>query len=892
MHQETPVQLGNYELLSLVGAGGMGEVYRARDIRLPRLVAIKVLRGDIARSEEVRQRFEREARAISSLNHPHICTLYDIGRENGVDYLVMELVEGETLEDRLREGALQLDQAVLYAIQIADALDQAHRRGVVHRDLKPGNIMLTKAGVKLLDFGLAKLQTVSIGAPGQDPSMRLASREGTILGTPQYMAPEQVRGKVADPRTDIFALGAVLFEMIAGQRAFQGATEADVATAILSTEPRNLSSLQGCVPARLDHVVKRCLAKDLDERWQTARDVMLELEWIGEGPETAPLPTAAPSLRQWLGWITTAILAVALACFALLYPPRATKFPPGTVRFTVLPPADSTLEDSAPALSPDGSRLAFVATEQGHPRLWIRSLDSLTAQPLPGTEGASSPFWSPEGRVIAFFAGGKLKKIDLSGKAPQTLCDAPAARGGAWSHEGVILFAPRVTDRLYRIPAAGGEPTPVTKLDPTRAENSHRWPYFLPDGRHFLYFIRAGKPDSQGIFVGALEAKPNATDRQLLVNVDSNAEFVRSRSGAGFLLFVREGALTAQPFDAGRLVTTGEAFPVMENVSSLKNDAASFFSVSESGALAYADLPAARESQLVWFDRSGARLKEMHEPGVYSHLRLSQDAKQAALDALDPYKGTFDIWLVQFPHGLRTRFTSGPTAVMYPIWSPDGGQILFSSSRDGVYNLYEKANTGAGVEQLLYQSNESKWPTDWSRDGRFIIYQVDDPKTHRDLWALPMIGERKPFPFLRTEFIEQNARFSPNGRWVAYASDESGASEVYVRSFPDASGKHRVSSHGGDRPVWRGDGKELFYVAPQGELMAAPVIAGDAFETGAAERIGGNIRLEPNSVVWDTNYDEAANGQRFLAAIPVVRTNTAPITIVLNWPAQLSIDRR
>jgi len=742
MRLDTPVRLGNYELLSLLGAGGMGEVYRARDVRLPRIVAIKVLRGDAGDIAELRERFEREARAVASLNHPHICTLYDIGREDSVDYLVMELVEGEPLGDRLKQGALPVDQSVLYAIQIADALDQAHRRGVVHRDLKPGNIMLTKAGVKLLDFGLAKLQPVSTAAStGTDISTPFLSREGTILGTPQYMAPEQLRGRAADARTDIFALGAVLYEMIAGRKAFEGVSEADVAAAILSSEPPSLMGTQFGVPALLDHVVKRCLAKDPDERWQTARDVMLELEWMGEASEIVSGLPQVPSRWQRLGWPIAASLAVMLAFIAILYlrhpaPPRLRQG-----RFAVSLPVGASLEDSAPALSPDGSHLAFIATQESQPRLWIRRMDSLAVQSLPGTEGASNPFWSPTGGAIAFFSGGKLKVMNLDGGAPQILCDALPGRGGTWSREGIILFAPHVSDRLYRIPAAGGEPVPVTTLDPARAENSHRWPKFLPDGRHFLYYIRSGKPETQGIFVGTLDAKPTSTDRRRLLNVDSNAEYVPMGNPAGLLLFVRGRGLLAQPFDPDRLLIKGEAFLVVENVSALKNNAAASFSASENGALAYGDFPAP-EAQLIWFDRSGRRLSELPERGSYVRLRLSPDEKQAAVYTMNPEKGTADIWLVELSHGLQTRFTTGRTGEMYPVWSPDGHRIAFSSLRDGVYNLYQKASTGAGVEELLVKSDTSKWPVDWSRDGRFILYQVDDPKTHTS--RSPHLCARQP----------------------------------------------------------------------------------------------------------------------------------------------------
>jgi eukaryotic-like serine/threonine-protein kinase len=883
MHGQLPVRLGNYELLSLLGAGGMGQVYRARDVRLSRSVAIKMLRGDAADIVELRERFEREARAVASLNHPHICTLYDIGCEDSVDYLVMELVEGETLGNLLEKGALSADQAVLYAIQIADALDQAHRRGVVHRDLKPGNIMVTKAGVKMLDFGLAKLQPISTAElTGTDISTRFLSREGTVLGTPQYMSPEQLRGRAADARTDIFALGVVLYEMIAGRRAFEGGCEADVAAAILSSQPPSLMSTQRGVPPPLDHVVKRCLAKDPDERWQTARDAMLELEWIGEAPALPSGPAGAPSRWQRLGWPMAALLAVMLAFLAILYLRRPA--PPWLRegRFAVSVPVGASLEDSAPVLSPDGSQLAFIATQDGQRRLWIRRLDSLAVQALPGTEGASGPFWSPQGNAIGFFSGGKLKEINVSGGGPQVLCDAMAGRGGTWNREGVIVFASSVSDGLYRISAAGGEPVPVTTLNPARLENSHRWPKFLPDGRHFLYYIRSGKAETQGIFLGTLNAQSTSADRRPLLNVDSNAEYVPMRNPGGLLLFVRERGLIAQPFDADRLRTTGEPFLIVENVSGLKNDAAACFSASENGVLAFGDFPSP-QSKLIRFDRLGRRLTEMLEPGPYMRVRLSPNEKQAAVYTMNPLKGAAEIWLVELSHGLQTRFTTGRTGEMYPVWSPDGRRIAFSSLRDGVYNLYQKASAGTGVEELLVKSNVSKWPVDWSRDGRFILYQVDDPKTHTDIWVLALTGERRPFQLLGTEFVERNARFSPEGRWVAYASNETGQFEIYVLSFPDSSVKRRISINGGDRPVWRGDGMELFYVMPGGELMAAPMKANPGLEVGAAKRILGAVSLEPSSVVTWTNYDVAAEGQQFLAAISVKRTSPAPITIIMNW---------
>jgi len=925
----TGSRLGPYEILAPLGAGGMGEVYRAKDTRLDRTVAIKVLPSHLSSSGEVRQRFEREAKTISQLSHPHICALYDVGHQDGTDYLVMEYLEGDTLAARLAaRGALPVEQVLRYGVEMADALDKAHRQGVVHRDLKPSNVMLTKSGVKLLDFGLAKTFGRPLdaagreqAAAGQHPMAGNAltsiptvmgspnlTQEGTILGTVQYMSPEQLEAKQADARTDIFALGCVLYEMATGKKAFSGTSQASLISAIMQNDPPPISQVQPMTPPALDRVVKTCLAKDPDDRWQTAHDVKLQLQWIAEGGSAAGLP--APAVvrrkgREVLAWGLVAVLCVALAA-ALAFGLRRRQNVAGEriTRLSLLPPEKATFVPGTLAVAPDGSRIAFVAlTSDSRRLLWVRPLDALEAQPLSGSEGAISPFWSPDSRFIGFFADGKLKKVEPSGGVPQTVCDAaPIAggggapgngRGGTWNRDGTIVFAPNPLTVLHRVSAAGGQPEPLTVLDAARQENSHRWPNFLPDGRHFLFFARSRQRENRAIYLGSLDSK--VTRR--LMPADSNAVF----APPGYLLFLREGTLVALPFDEKTFQWTGEPIRIAEKVRGADAQAAASFDVSETGVLAYGS-GSTTNQQLAWFSREGKRLGSVGPGGSYLAFRLSPDQKRVALDVLDPEVGGRQIWLLDLGRDIASRITSEPWQQQLPIWSPDGDRLVFASDREGIFNLSERPASGVGGEKPLFKSSTGDLPSDWSPDGRYILFErvdagpasasktTQDPQwwgpARRSLWVMPMSGESKPTPVLQSPFSESYGRFSPDGRRIAYVSNESGRSEVYVETFPVPTGKMRISTHGGTEPFWRRDGKELFYLAPDRRLMAVSVEAGPSrFDAGRPQPL---FEIAPEQIgAMRHRYAVTADGQRFLLATIAEESFSPAITVVLNWTAAL-----
>jgi eukaryotic-like serine/threonine-protein kinase len=888
-------KLGPYEVVAQIGAGGMGEVYRARDARLDRIVAIKVLPVHLADNPELRERFEREARTIGSLNHPHICVLHDIGHQDGIDYLVMEYLEGETLAERLKKGALPLEQVLRYAIEIADALDKAHRKGVTHRDLKPGNIMLTKSGAKLLDFGLAKLRQDTVPATpfSQLPTAKDAvTARGTILGTLQYMAPEQVEGGEVDGRTDIFAFGAVVYEMATGRRAFEGKSQASVIARILDSDPPPISSLQPMTPPALDRVVKTCLAKDPDDRWQTAGDLCRELKWIAEGGSQAGVPAPAIARRKGplrnirVAWSVAAITFIigALVVGAFWYFRRAPQ-DAQTMRFFVSLPDKAGLAGSGTvtsgqagslSLSPDGRWVAFVAGgAEGKYRLLVRSLDALTAQALAGTDGASSPFWSPDSRFLGFFAGGKLKKIEVSGGPPITLCDAPDNRGGTWSRDGVIVFAPNYPGILQKVSASGGVPATATML--AKGEIAHVRPVFLPDGRHFLYNANTGSASGVPIYTASLDSN----ERKLLLNTDGSNVFYTQEH----ILFLREMTLMAQPFDSRRLVFTGEAFPVAEEIQTQPGTPPyGVFSASGNGVLAYQTGTGAAGSQLVWSDRSGKQAGVLGDSARYADLELSPDGKRASVSIPDQAGKGRDIWLYDVARALRTRFTFDPANELASIWSPDGSRVVFNSDRKGHLDLYQKASSGAGTEEVLLEDNLDKYPVSWSPDGRFILYVSTGGPTGNDLFVLPLSGDRKPVPFLQTPFNEGNGQFSPDGRWIAYRSDESGRGEVYVAPFPGPGGKWQISTGGGIYPRWRHDGTEIFYFTLDNKLVAAAVNGkGSSFEVGAVKPLS-----ETHAVIGGRYpYAVSGDGQRFLINTLPEQATSAPITVVVNWTAGL-----
>jgi len=890
-------KLGPYEILSAIGAGGMGEVYRARDTRLERIVAIKVLPAHLADRAELRERFDREAKTIASLNHPHICTLFDTGHQDDIDFLVMEYLEGETLSQRLAKGSLPIQQVLQYAIEISDALDKAHRKGVTHRDLKPGNIMLTKSGTKLLDFGLAKLKQDAAPASAQLTELPTAkdplTAQGTLLGTLQYMAPEQVEGKEVDARTDIFAFGAVVYEMTTGKRAFQGKTQASLIAKILEIDPPPISSLQPMTPPALDRVVKKCLAKEPESRWQAAGDVCDELRWIAEGGSQTGMPAPVAASRKSplgdarLAWILAAVFFLAVLALGYSVYSRPAPQQARAVRFTLFPPEKWSLAGTgavttgatAPVnISPDGQQVAFVAvSEEGKTLLWVRSLDALTPQSFAGTEGASAPFWSPDSRSLGFFAAGKLKKIDLSGGPPITLCDAPDNRGGTWNRDGLIVFAPTNTSALQKVAASGGVPAAATVLG--QGELGHIRPSFLPDGRHFLYSTIAPRLGLGGpIYLGSLDS----AERKMLFNANSaNAHYTQ-----GYILFLRETTLVAQPFDARRLELTGDAFPIAERIrTSASTQPYAYFSASDNGALAYQTGAETANSQLLWFDRTGKQIGALGDPAAYSALELSPDGKRASVSIPDEAGKGQDIWLYDLARGLRTRFTFGPAGVSESVWSPDGSRIVYNSRRKGSFDLYQKASSGAGSEEILLENNVDKYPISWSPDGRFLVYGSLGSSRTGDLFVLPLTGDRKPFPLLQTQFGGTNdGRFSPDGRWVAYRSSESGRSEIYVASFPGPGGKWQISNAGGTYPRWRHDGSEIYYLTADNRLMVASVNGkGAGFEVGAVKPLF-TTRI---ATVGSYQYDVSADGQRFLINTSPEQATSAPITIVLNWTAGL-----
>ncbi|PYV30024.1 MAG: hypothetical protein DMG22_21630, partial [Acidobacteria bacterium] len=700
--------------------------------------------------------------------------------------------------------------------------------------------------------------------------------EGAIVGTFQYMAPEQVEGKDADARTDIFAFGAVLYEAATGKKAFDGKTTASVIAAVLERQPAPVSSLRPMVPPALDRIVATCLAKDPDERFQSAHDLFLQFTWIREAGSQAGVPAPFATRRKGrerAAWAAATIFALALAVLVANTFLRQEK--KGSIRFSVLPPENASFPPvPSMSVSLDGRRLAFYAhTTDGKDLLFVRSLDNLTAQPLQGTDDGQFPFWSPDSRYLGFFADGKLKKIDVTGGPPVTLCDAPNGIGGTWNREGVIVFTPNGGNPLYRVSDSGGVPTPVTSIDHSRHELEHDWPEFLPDGRHFLYLADRSVAQDRWICAGSLESK----ETTCLVNVNSNGIY----APPGYLLFVRGGTLVAQPFDAKRLRITGEAFPVAESVGMYTFGGYAYFSVSESGLLAYQN-ESAQNTELRWYDRSGTKRGTVGQPGDYTNPALSPDGSKVAVGLRDPQTKTRDIWVFDLKRGTASRLTFDPADDLNPTWSSDGNRIVFTSDRKGNRDIYEKPANGTGEEQLLFQSNESKDVTDWSSDRKNVVYDVDFPMT--SVWVLPLSGDRKPFPYVQANYNAQQGQLSPNGRFIAYSSDESGRLEVYVQTFPERRGKWVISTAGGFGPQWRHDGKELFYLAG-GKIMAVEVKTDSSqFEAGIPKLL---FDAQIHEAGWRNQYVVSSDGQRFLVTAPVEKAASTAMTVVVNWASEL-----
>jgi eukaryotic-like serine/threonine-protein kinase len=851
-------KLGPYEILALVGKGGMGEVYKARDPRTDRDVAIKIS------AEQFNERFDREVRAVAALNHPNVCTLFDVGP----NYLVMEYVEGEA-----PQGPLPLEEALRIAEQIAAALEAAHEKGIVHRDLKPANIKVKSDGlVKVLDFGLAKMGGTSAAQSEESPTLSMAATQaGVILGTAAYMAPEQARGKPVDQRADIWAFGVVFHELLSGRKLFQGDDLTETLASVVKEKP-DLST----VPPRVRRLLEACLQKDPKQRLQAIGDMRLLLQ--DDAAEGALQPVARSQNK--LPWAIAVALAIAAGALGYLALRHSREEAPRLAKLYFAPPEKGSINETngpAVAVSPDGRRVVFKAAVDGKNSLWVRDLDSLSLRMLAGTDNANLPFWSPDSRWIGFFAQGNLMKIDVAGGPTITICSADSGRGGTWNENDVIVFAPKNTGALFRVSAAGGTAAPLTELDTTRKEDAQRFPWFLPDGRHFLYLSRSGDADKTAVLIGDLESK----DRKEIVKVASNAVYIST----GYLLFARDRTLMAQSFDAAKLQTTGDPVPVAEQVDYRNGGFAySYFSASQNGVLAYASGGYGGNLQITWFDRTGKSAGAVGKPVDVQWASLSPDGKFVVTDrASNAGSGDRDIWLYDLARGTEQRITFAGNNT-FPIWSPDGARIAFLATREGSGKLLAKAANGTGTEETLEAA--TKAPMDWSRDGRYLTSATlnGNPKTGNDIWMLPMKdspGDRKPTPVFQTDFQESYNKISPDGRWLAYQSDESKRAEIYVVGFPGLNGKWQVSVDGGRIPVWSRDGKELYFLGANNKLMAVEIKPGAQFQAGVPKPLF-DVQLGPSS----PNFDVSADG-RFLIATPIEQAAAVPMTVVLNWQAGL-----
>jgi serine/threonine protein kinase/Tol biopolymer transport system component len=876
-------RLGPYEIIDLIGVGGMGEVYRARDSRLDRIVAIKVLPQIAVLDPMLRQRFEQEARIVAGISHPHICAIFDVGREGSIEYLVMECLEGETLADRMAHGLLPLDLVMAYGAQIAAALAAAHRHGVVHCDLKPANIMLTRGGVKLLDFGIAQLRAERAGTSGLRLAAELPTAEAKplrepVAGTLYYMAPEQLRGTTVDGRSDIFALGAVLYQMVSGRRPFEGDTEASLIAAVLDAAPLPLESVPARpVPVQLEHLIRTCLAKDPDERWQSAQDIQRELAFIATGRATAGVVRRGRKLWQhWPQWVI--LISAIAASLVVLWVTQsrwpATAPPPGPrVRFDLhpAPPATLPINQIEARVSPNGSQIAFIARHRGTTALWVRPFDAAAAREIAGTDGASQPFWSPDSRSIGFYAQGALKRVSLEGGVVQVLCLLPTMAGATWSRRGVIVFS-QLT-RLARVPDYGGAPVLLPAVPGQQAEAAPVWPQFLPDGDRYLFRLVRGPQSGQGVYVGSV-------DTQTVTRVlDSTANVVPA---ARHLLFVRSGSLMAQPFDFSRLRVSGEPVAVidqvMENMGELAGPS---FSVSGNGVLAYR----ARHlfpTTLTWFDRSGLPLETLSTPAGCRNPEISPVGRRVAVECPDVAANTRDLWVLDAKSGRPARLTNDTADDSDPIWSPDDMWVVFSSGRDGGRDLYRRLSTGAGHDERLFRTPRTKYPNSWSRDGEFILFTSREEKTGWDIWLLPL-GSGEPVPLVSTPAVEIEPQLSPDGRWLAYSSDESGRMEVFVRPFRAAGGAWLISTGGGSDPRWRDDGTELYYLSPDRALMVVVTRTGAHFEASVPRMLFQTRTSGPLGLGVRFNYAVGPGGRRFLITADVPEAVPSPITVILNW---------
>ncbi len=854
-------RLGPYEIVAPIGAGGMGEVYKARDTRLDRAVAVKILPAEFAQNAQFKTRFEREARTISHLSHPNICTLFDVGE----NYLVMELLEGESLADRVARGPLPVSEVLRYGAQISDALGKAHREGVIHRDLKPGNIMITKSGAKLLDFGLAK-NVVVAGTPEGATAQKPLTQEGVVLGTFQYMAPEQLAGEEPDARTDIFALGAVLYEMATGKRAFEGKTKTSLIAAIVSSEPPPMTQLAPLSPPALERTIRICLAKDREDRFQSAHDLLLELRWIAEeGSQAgvAPAISRRHRLQFRTAWAIAALstsLLLAIGAAQLLRPAPAQ---PSAVRSFFPPPKDWTYGPGQLAISPDGSKMAFRGWQGGVGAVWIQSLATGVGQKIPDTPNAVSYFWSPDSRYLGFCAGGKLQKVDAAGGPIITITDEnKGCNSGTWNRDGTILFGGQ--GKILKINAGGG---PVTEALRPGTPAGARAPWFLPDDRHFLFYVEAPKEVAKTearVYVGDLKTG----EQRFLTRADEPAKY----TSPGYLLYVKSDSLMAQRFDAGKLRLLGDPVAI--------SPISGAFSVNDTGLLGYFNAAVQAPNELLWYARDGKQIGRVGAPGYYAQLRLAPDGQRVAVSIYDNLSKTSSIWIHELARGTASRVTFEKDSTR-PVWSPDAKRLLFAASGNNIASIHLKNASGLGEEQTLLDSQQDMYPKDWSSDGRQIAYD-QDVGGRGQIGVLRLTPEKKASLLLRTRFFEANPRFSPDGKWLAYQSNETGVMEVYVVPLPDLSTKWMVSTQGGAYSIWRRDGKELFYVAADRKVMAVAVTRkGDALEFAKPQAL-----FETRIGCCGFQYDVTADGQKFLVNSQV-QSSADPMTIITNWTALL-----
>ena len=936
--------ISHYRITGKLGEGGMGVVYKAEDTKLERSVALKFLAPHLLQDAEARRRFIREAKAAAALDHPNICTVHEIDEVDGRTFIAMAFIEGDSLGKKIEAGPLKLKDALDAAIQTAQGLQAAHEKNIVHRDIKPANLMVTPLGsaqrrVIIMDFGLAQLTDRS----------KLTELD-SALGTVAYMSPEQTYGQELDHRTDLWALGVVIYEMVTGQRPFQGHYEKAVMYSITNEEPEPMTALRTGVPMELEWIVGKCLAKELDERCQNAAELIVDLRGVlkklesgrstirsvsrdagaspvatgsqpvrtvaapakeqdvvaagggvGQGPDggleaqhgTAGAARHAGAHRLWPA--LAAVLLLSTLAFAFLYFTKSPP-PPQSLAFTIEPPEGVTFQtarNAPPVLSPDGTQLAFVGVSEEGPALWIRPLDSLVPERLPGTEGAEYPFWSPGSRFLAFFAGGKLNKIDVTGGPPQTLCDAPRGRGGTWAEDdegrGVIVFAPTPRSPLHRVSSAGGESLPVTLLSEEGDSRNHRQPRFLPGGGRFLYLSLTDDGDEQSgypVFIGDLDAAQpgSATEQEPLLWASCRPWYAPPTDShpQGYLLYVREATILAHPFDAAREELTAEPFPIAENVYSGGNRHSCDFSVSANGVLTYRQGVTQSTSQITWFDRQGKKLGTLGDAGVYGGLNLSPDGERLAFRAVDPQTENRDIWVWELRRGVATRLTFHEAADRSPVWSPDGTRIAFFSDRDGTPTIYQKPANGAGEAEPLFEATGSFWPSHWSCDGRYLVYT--DAVSPLNVFALPLQGDREPIPVTQSEFLEAVGSLSPDGAWIAYQSNESEGFEIYARPFPEGEGRWQVSTDGGRAPVWSEAGGEIFYFpANRDKVLAVPVKTGSSVEAGVPKVL---FELEQPLPSLST-FDVTADGQRFIMPIPAEEDANPPIIVVTNWQEAL-----